>query len=168
MIRRELRAWLTRWQEAVWAGVGIALGLWLAVQGGILLPPLGGLIALICAAWAIAAIRKTRLSRRADGPGIVELVEGRLRYLSPFYGGEVEVAEMKTIRIRTAPDHRQYWQIYTADPAGLTIPREAKGAASLADAFAALPGFDLGVAVRAFDKTQPGTITVWQAGGTAP
>ena len=97
MIRPELRPY----RETVAALVATGLGLWVFSRGGWVFWPLGALIAGASALWALDAWRRLRFRSRATAPGVVELDEGAIRYLSPdrLLGGEIALRDLSEIRL---------------------------------------------------------------------
>lgn len=143
MIRPEVMRGLRRWQEVIAAGAVLALGLWLAWLGGWLLMPLGLLIAATGLGLGRQGLRRMRFARGAQAPGVVEVDEAQIAYLGPESGGFVSLAELTEIRLVTLAA-RPHWRLKQADGQALLVPVDAAGAAALHDAFAALPGIDLG------------------------
>ena len=145
MIRPELAQRLRPWTETLSALALVAFGLWVLSLGGWLFRPLGGLIAAIAAIWALDARRRMRFHSRATAPGVVELDEGAIRYLSPdrVLGGEIALRELSEIRLLRLNGQR-HWRLKSLDGQALLIPVDAPGADALASAFASLPGLDLG------------------------
>lgn len=144
-----------------------ALGLWLMWLGGYLLVPLG-LLALACGAGlAVVEWRRRRLGATArHGPGVIELSEGVLRYWTAGdLGGEIAVRDLTEIRLLLVND-RPHWRLRSAGNEALLIPADAWDAEVLADAFATLPGIDLGAlahARRAADRPGAPTMqTLWR------
>jgi len=85
---------------------------------------------------------------------VVELVEGRIGYFGAggsVMGGYVALEDLSEIRLLNLSGV-QYWRLKTADGQALLIPTAAAGAPVLYDAFAALPGIDMGAVVSALDR----------------
>ena len=168
MIRPELAAHLRRWREVI-AALAVALaGLWLWTRGGLFYRPLGAGVIVIAAIWAVAARRQMRFARDITAPGVVEVVEGAIRYYAPaiadtpWAGGEVALRDLT--RISVLPLSGQlHWQLRTRDGQAMLIPVAAAGADRLAIAFASLPGIDMGrvSAAIAPGRDGPAMQTVW-------
>ena len=161
LIRPQAAARLRRWREVLAGGAVIALGLWLARGPGPFLIGLGALVALGGIMLVLVGLRRARF--RADGlaPGIVQIVEGQISYLAPEGGGFAALSEITFLSLGPGA---QNWHIGTADGAVLRIPRGASGAEALFDAFAALPGMDMGVVMRALAAPSPGVERIlWRA-----
>lgn len=154
MIRPELRAALLRHRETL-AAAGVAgLGLWIASLGGWLLGPLGLGLCALALGWAATALRRARFARAVTDPGLVEVDEGRIGYFgagSTVLGGYIALADLAEIRLLTLRG-AQHWRLKTGDGQALLIPVAAAGAPALYDAFAALPGIDMGRLAAALDQ----------------
>jgi len=143
MIRPELAAALHRWREPlIAAGVALA-GVWVATRGGWLLGPLGLLVAALGAGLGLSALRRVRFARDVSAPGVVEVDEAQVAYLGPATGGFVSLPELAEIRL-IAVQGQRHWRLKQTDGQALIIPVDAAGAGALYDAFAALPGIDMG------------------------
>ncbi|WP_374634242.1 hypothetical protein [Paracoccus sp. (in: a-proteobacteria)] len=162
MIRPELAARLRPWAETGAALAATGFGLWVFSLGGWILWPLGAAIAVAAALWALDARRRMRFAHDALGPGMVELDEGAIRYLSPnrLLGGEISLRELAEIRLMRLND-RRHWRLKSSDGQALLIPVDAAGAEYLASAFAALPGIDMGRVSAALAPDAPAIQTVW-------
>ena len=146
MIRPELRDALMRHRETLAAGMALAAARWLATRGGWVLAGVGLLAAAVALGWVVLALRRARFSRPVADPGLVELDEGRIGYFGAggaVLGGYVTLADLAEIRLLSLRGH-QYWRLKSADGQALLIPVAAKGAGSLYDAFATLPGIEMG------------------------
>ena len=161
MIRPEAAAALRRWGEAGAGAALLASGAWLAAAA-FGLPRLFGLAMLAAGAvLAVSGLRRARFGARADGPGVVEVVEGRIAYLGPETGGAVALdllEEVALVRSGGAPA----WRLAAADGGAVTIPHGARGADALPEALAPLPGFDGGAMLRALGDPANGTRVVWR------
>ncbi|MDO5658922.1 MAG: hypothetical protein Q4G36_11455 [Paracoccus sp. (in: a-proteobacteria)] len=156
-IRPEITRWLTARAEPLTAAAALILSVWLAARGGFALRAVAGVAALGSAVWLIGALRRQAFRREIAAPGLVEIDEGAIRYFDGaggVAGGQVALRELVEIRLIRlgALDH---WRLRTADGQALLIPLEAAGAARLADAFAALPGLDMGRVAAALSQKQP-------------
>ncbi|MBE2278162.1 MAG: hypothetical protein IAE87_17910 [Rhodobacteraceae bacterium] len=150
LIRPEITAWLFRWREVLVAAGVAAAGLWTASRGGWILGPFGLALAALACGWAILAARRLRFRSDPGAAGLVELDEGRLRYLHPTAGGEislVDLAELRLLRLKGRP----VWAMRDLAGGRLLVPLEAAGAEALFDAFAALPGLSSADLVAALD-----------------
>lgn len=144
MIRPELRNWLLRQSEGLVALAVCVFGLWLALRGGWFFALLGGCVLLIGAALLVGAWRRLPFRRPVDAPGVVEVVEGAIRYYGArSLGGEVALRDLIEIRLLRLKGHG-HWRLRNSTGEALLIPVDAAGADALAYAFAALPGLDMG------------------------
>lgn len=161
MIRPELVARFRPWREVAAAALAGAFGIWVFAQGGLLFQPVGGVILALALLWGIGAWRRRRFAVAIGAPGLVEVEEGAIRYYGARVpGGEVALRDLSQIRLLRLDGHA-HWRLRTQGGEALLIPVEAAGAAALADAFAALPGFDLRAASAALAGNHATTI-VWQ------
>ncbi|MTH77255.1 hypothetical protein [Paracoccus aestuariivivens] len=162
MIRPELAERLRPWAETHLALALVVFGLWVLSLGGWVFQPLGSLIAIIAAVWALDARRRMRFRSLATAPGIVELDEGAIRYLSPdrVLGGELSLRDLYEIRLLRL-NGRVHWRLKSVDGQAILIPVDAKGAELLASAFASLPGLDMGRVAAALAADGPAIQTLW-------
>lgn len=143
MIRPELRQSFGRHAELI-IFVGLTgLGLWLAFRGGWFLALVGGAVVLVGAVLALGALRRGAFRRPVAAPGVVEVVEGAIRYHGATeLGGEIalrDLTEIRLLRVRA----RAHWRLRSHTGEALLVPADAAGAEALADAFTALPGLDM-------------------------
>jgi hypothetical protein len=162
MIRPELAAALGRWGESFAAGASILAGVWLWSLGGLILQPLGILVALVGAGWALIALRRARFLRTGDAPGLVEFDEGQIGYYGAGQGlgGYVALRELTEIRL-VRMKGGQHWRLKDREGQAILIPVAAAGAAQLYDAFSTLPGIDMGALTAALDRDLPAQ-SLWQ------
>ena len=164
MIRPDLRT-LLRGRAELLVHVGVTLlGLWLAFLGGWFFALVGGGVILVGVSLTIGALRHLPFRRPIAGPGVVELVEGAVRYYGATEpGGEIALRDLVEIRLLRL-DGRDHWRLRTRDGQALLVPVDARGADQLADAFAQLPGLDLGhVSAALSQKGGPSLRIVWTA-----
>lgn len=162
MIRPELADRLRPWRETLAALAATAFGLWLFSLGGWLFWALGAAATAISALWALDARRRMRFQHATLGPGMVELDEGAIRYLSPnrLLGGEIALRDLSEIRLMRL-NGRRHWRLKSVDGQALLLPVDAAGAEMLASAFASLPGMDMGRVSAALAGNAPAIQTVW-------
>jgi len=161
MIRPELRAAFWRWREAL-AGVAVALlGLyWVIVPGGLLFY-LGFPVMLAGGALAVSGLQRARFRGSADGPGVVQIVEGRVGYFGPLTGGALDLADLDSLTL----DHLAnppHWRLHIRDQPDLAIPVGAKGADALFDAFERLPGLHTERMLGAL-RSGTGVTVIWRS-----
>lgn len=158
MIRDGAAATLARWREVIGAAALGLAGLYIASLGGLFFIPLGLALAATAAGLALQAIRRLRFARDPAAPGVIEVDEAQIAYLSPLGGGFVSLRELAEIRLVTRQGHR-YWHLRQTDGTALPIPVDAAGSDALFDAFATLPGLDTGALVAALSPTASTTAT---------
>lgn len=148
-------AFVARHGEAL-AGLALAaVGLWIATRGGWFLAGVGLAVAALGLGWAVVASRRARFRHGTSAPGLVEVIEGRIGYFGAgtVMGGEIGLDELAEIRLMTLRSGRS-WRLRTLDGQALLIPLGAAGSEALYDAFAALPGIDMGRLSAALAETQ--------------
>ena len=155
LIRPTARATLTRWREPALGAAVVGLGLWTTTRGGPILAALGLAIAALGAALTLTALRRMRFAQGVDAPGLVELVEGEVRYFGPTFGGAISLNDLTDLRLLTLRG-RRLWRLKQSDGQTLLIPVDATGAAALYDGFASLPGLDMGALMAALSPAQTG------------
>ena len=154
LIRPVARAALYRWRE-VGFGAGVAgLGLWIFSLGGFVLGPLGLGIVALGAGLALTGWRRLRFAQEVAAPGVVEVVEGEVRFFGPTFGGALSLADLTEIRLMTMRG-RRLWRLKQSDGQVLLIPIDAAGAGGLYDAFATLPDMDMPALLACLEPGQP-------------
>lgn len=150
MIRPDITTTFWRWREVIAALTLGVLGLWLGWLGGYVLLPLGLVIGALAAAWGLQSWRRLRFAQSVAAPGMVEIDEGQIGYLSADMGGFVGLPDLVELRFLTLGDRRM-WRLKQADGQALLVPVDAAGAERLFDAFASLPGMDTQALVAALE-----------------
>lgn len=141
-LRPEAKAQLLRWRETL-VGVGAAaLGLWLALTSYGVLFGLGVVLVIGGAAFAFAGVQRARFRQATDGPGIVQVVEGRVTYFGPWGGGGASLDRLAWLELVPMPGGAGAFVLIEEAGERLEIPIDARGAERLFDVFAALPGFE--------------------------
>ncbi|NPD14651.1 hypothetical protein HOY34_05465 [Xinfangfangia sp. D13-10-4-6] len=150
MIRPEVIAGFRRWQDMA---LGLALmlfGAWI-FSGGTLIWQLSGLgLMALGLGWTINAWRRMRFQSDPSAPGLIEIDEGRVRFLHPVMGGEISLNDLSELKLITLRG-RLLWQMRDLSGARLVVPLDSAGAGDLADAFASLPGLTMPDLIRALD-----------------
>ena len=149
-VRPDARATLTRWAEPAVGAVLMLFGLWIASLGGLILIPMGLIIVALGAGWALLGWRRAMFRHDSGAPGLVELDEGRLRYLHPVMPGDISITDLTEVKLLSLRG-RQVWRLKDLSGQALLVPADAAGADLLFDAFSALPGLssaDLVAALR--------------------
>lgn len=130
-----------RWREALGGAALLALALWWWATA---LGPLVWLAlpaGLAGAALAALGLLRGRLRLGGQGPGVVDIAEGRIAYFGPDIGGAVALEVLEEVALVPGAGGA-YWRL-SAGGEALAIPVTAAGADALIDAFARLPGFRL-------------------------
>ena len=144
LVRPEIRAFLSRWAEALAASAVTLAGIWIALRGGWFFAGIGALVLLTGLSLLLGAWRRRPFRRPVAAPGVVEVVEGAIRYYGATdLGGEIALRELVEIWLLRVAG-RAHWRLRSAGAEALLIPVDAAGAEALADAFTALPGLDMG------------------------
>ena len=143
--RPEALVLLRRWAETGAALALTALGVWWALQGPGLVYWLGWLLALIGAGLTLGAIQRARFTAPGDGAGVIEVIEGEIRYFGPRGGGVIALEQIQTLMLSA---DGAFWLVESLEGTILAIPRAAKGHEALFDAFAALDGLDMPLLLR--------------------
>jgi hypothetical protein len=165
-IRPELRAELVRWRETL-IGAGLASvgvyafwrGLvrlnWMAEALGLVLIVLG--LSIAWAGW-----RRARFSAPKEGPGLVEVTERQIRYLSPYGGGFIDIEAISRLEVRDTIEGGREWVIRQSGAPSLHVPLDATGAERLYDAFILLPDIDEDALVRAANGAGGHRDVIWR------
>ncbi len=180
MIRPAAAAQIARWAELAGAVFMALIGLYLIGLGGYVWIPLGALILAAALPLALLAYRRQQFAQSVHGEGVIEVVEGELRYFSPSAqivgaatlpapsaGGFLslpDLAELRLIHVQ----NRGYWRLKTFDGQALMVPVDAAGHAALFDVFAALPNIDNAALLAALARPPAsgmGTIVLWRRVG---
>ena len=161
MIRPEAAAALARWREAL-AGLALAgAGLWAALGAFGLLAWLGWAGVIAGAALVFAVVQRGRFRGRQGGPGVVEVVEGRIAYFGPEAGGTVALSEIEELRLDPTAEPA-VWVLVQPERPPLSIPVNAAGADQLFDAFAALPGLQTGHLLAELERGGRWPVVIWE------
>lgn len=161
MIRPALAEQLRPWREVIAALVCLVFGIWVFAKGGYVFWPLGGSIMAVSAIWGLNARRQMRFRRTIAAPGLVEVDEGAVRFFAArALGGEIGLRDLVEVRLLVLSG-RSHWRLKSADGQALLIPVDSAGAEQLANAFATLPGVDMGRFSAALQGNGPSVQTVW-------
>lgn len=174
MIRPDAMALLSRWREVILAGITAALGLWVATRGGPILAAVGLAVAALGGGWALSGWRRLRFAQETAAPGVVEVIEGEVRFFGPATGGAVSLADLTELRLITLRG-RRLWRLKQHDGQALLIPIDAAGAEALYDGFTTLPGLDMAAVLAALSPAptgpglvpahQPDIVVIWHRKG---
>lgn len=141
-LRPEARATLWRWREAL-AGAGlVALGGWWGLTAAALVVWLGWAICALGLGLMAAGVQRGRFRQSGDGPGVVQVIEGRVSYFGPLTGGAMDLDDITRLEWEPAALPAPHWVLTARDGAEVAIPANAAGSEALFDAFTRLPGLD--------------------------
>lgn len=162
MIRPEVAAKLTLWREALIGLGAVVVGLWLWVTSGGLPALFGAVAVCVGAILILSGVRSARFRGTTEGPGVVEVVEGRIAYLGPVTGGTVALDDLTEVAFRRAPGTPGFWRLSHSEGPPLLIPEGATGSERLLSALAPLRGLDTGAMVRAVQGDDAADVIVWR------
>lgn len=163
LIRPEVMDLLLRWRGEIGAVAVGGFGGWLGSTAFGTLALLGwALLALSPVLLLIAVQRRRFAGAGGPGPGVVELVEGRIGYFGPAGGGFMALDDLTEIRLVPHEGDRA-WLLRGRGCADLVVPLGAEGDEVLFDAFVTLPGLTAAQLVSAVtDEQQPrATVLIW-------
>jgi hypothetical protein len=167
MIRPEAAATILRWREAILGLAGIVLGAAMLTTASGLSALFGVALVLGGVFLGLSGLRRARFETPDEiAPGVVEVDEGQITYLSPITGGTVALDDLTEVVFRRTATGEAFWRLVTAQGT-VYVPEGARGAELLLDALAPLPGFDGGRMVRAVRSRRPTTVKVWSRPGHA-
>lgn len=159
--RPEAIAAVTRWREVIVAGVIIALGVWIALPpGGMIVTGFGYVLIGLGAVAMVPAVRRARFITGGQGPGVVQIDEGRILFMGPETGGAMALDDLSVLSVRRDRDGSTAWVLADASQL-LVIPMDASGADALFDAFAALPGLHIDRVIAAVQSRTQGSQRLW-------
>jgi hypothetical protein len=161
-LRPEAKAQLLRWRETL-AGIGAAaLGLWLALSAYGVLFGIGVVLLLGGGALAVAGVQRARFRQGSEGPGVVQIVEGRITYFGPWGGGGASLDRLAWLELVPVAGASGAFLLIEEEGERLEIPIDARGAERLFDVFAALPGLDTRTMLAAMRPPVRERTLVWQ------
>ena len=160
-LRPEVAALLTRWREVLGTLAVMAAGGWIAARPGLIVQGFGYALIGLAAIALVPAIRRARFAADGQGPGVVQVVEGRILYMGPETGGAVSIGELSSLSLRRDHEGNSAWLLQEPGQM-LVIPVDAAGAEALFDAFTALPGLGAQRLLAARRSLRSGTQTLWR------
>lgn len=161
-VRPEIARAVSRKGEVLACAAAAGFGLWLSGRGGSVMLVLGGGIAAISTLMALFAWRRMRFRMEVDAPGVVSVDEGRIAYMGPITGGNVDLRELVEIEVIDVAGSRRCWRLRQADGQMLLVPMAAAGAAALYDHFAALPGMETRALMSALEGEAIPARRIWR------
>ena len=161
-LRPEVAALLRRWSEVIGALAVLAIGLWIAARPGLIVQGFGFVLAGLAALALIPAVRRARFATDGQGPGVVQVIEGRILYMGPTTGGAVSLADLTSLALRR--DHTGAAAWILSEPGQLlVVPVDAAGAEALFDAFTTLPGLGAQRLLAARQGSRIGEQVLWRS-----
>jgi hypothetical protein len=160
-LRPEVVALLVRWREVIGACAVVLLGLWIAASPGPIVQGFGYVLAVVAALALIPAVRRARFASDGQGPGVVQVIEGRILYMGPLTGGAVSLGDLTALAVRRDPDGTAAW-LLTEPGQVLMVPVDAAGADALFDAFTTLPGLGAQRLLAALQGSRSGEQVLWR------
>lgn len=160
-LRPEVAALLVRWREVIAACAVIALGLWIAASPGPVVQGFGYVLVVGAVLALIPAVRRARFVSDGQGPGVVQVVEGRILYMGPITGGAVSIGDLTALALRRDHTGAAAW-LLTEPGTMLVIPVDAAGAEALFDAFTTLPGLGAQRLLAARNGSRMGEQMLWR------
>jgi len=166
-LRPELVAWLRRWAESLISGGTALAGLVMLWHGftrfNQVLELLGLVLLVIGGAMFWASYQRTRFARGQQGPGLVEVTERQISYLTAEGGDSVDLEALTRLELRSSLSEGRVWVLKAAQGPTLFIPTAAAGADRLFDAFSALPEMDTARLVAAINAKGEQRDVIWRA-----
>ncbi len=160
-LRPEVARLLMRWREVLLVLAVLGLGLWIAARPGPIVQGFGYVVIAISALALVPAIRRARFGVGGTGPGIVQVVEGRILYMGPITGGAVSIGDLTALALRRDHTGAAAW-LLTEPGTMLVIPVDAAGAEALFDAFTTLPGLGAQRLLAARNGSRMGEQMLWR------
>jgi hypothetical protein len=171
MISPQTMAQIHRWWEVGAVAALAALGAYWAALGGYILLPLGIALIALCIPMGLSAYRRQRFAQTVGAAGMIEVIEGELRFFAPddgrqpaAMGGFMNLPDLVELRL-VHLDHHRFWRLKSQDGQALMIPVDAAGNDALFDVFASLPNMDSAALVNALSRssaTGTATQTLWR------
>ena len=166
LIRPEAQAALWRWREVI-LGLGVVLlALWWGTTAFGFLRWVAGALGMAGGMLMIVGAQRGRFRLGADGFGVVQVIEGQIRYFGPVMGGAISMSELDFIEL----DHRQappFWVLSQPGMDAVKIPIDTKGAEALFDAFSALPELRTDFMLSQLQGQSRDRVVIWQRSSRA-
>ncbi len=165
-IRPSLRKQLARWSEPIAASVIALVGARFLWKGTTrydwMTQAIGLVLLLLGAAIFLAAFRRVQFKRDEKGPGLVEVTERQITYMTPVGGGSVDLEAMTRLEIRSTLEMGRVWVLKQSEGPTLFIPINAAGGEKLFDAFSALPGMEAAKLLSGFKTETDQRDVIWR------
>jgi hypothetical protein len=166
-IRPEVSELLARWHEALIGLAVFLLGLYWVLTSFAILYWIGWLVLLIGLVLIATGIQRGRFRVGDGGPGVVQVVEGRISYFGPLAGGVVDFDALTGLDLDPR-SHPPVWVLRQPGQLPLCIPLTAEGADQLFDVFAHLPGIRTEHMLRHMqaqgDQSATQPVVIWRTG----
>jgi len=161
LLRPAVRDALWRWREVLVAVVVALLGWWWIATFFDPVRWIGWVILALAIVIAAAGVQRARFRQPGSGPGVVQVVEGRVAYFGPLTGGALDTSAITKLELepQAKPAH---WIVTGEDGTQLEVPVNARGADELFDVFAKLPGIETQKMLDALSRRPDVRVTVWQ------
>lgn len=164
--RPEVIRALQKYREPLAGGALALFGLftlWRGLQRYDLMVEMIGVVLLALGlALTYVGYRRAQFALDPDGPGVVELREQQIVYLSAAGGGSIDIAALSRLELRSVHSFGRVWVLKQSGAPSLMIPVNAAGAEALFDAFQALPGLSSGALVAALKAKDVSRQIVWR------
>lgn len=162
LVRPAARAALWRWREALVGLAAAGLGFYWAfgVTPG-LLRWIGYMTIAVGAALIWSGVQRARFRQGGGGPGVVQVIEGRISYFGPLDGGMADLEAITALSYDPASEP-PHWVIGREGATDLHVPATAEGADALFDAFSSLPGLDPAALARARSHQGSDRLVIWR------
>jgi hypothetical protein len=152
---------LMRWREVAVAVAIITLGVWIAAKpAGMIVTGFGYVLIALGTITLVPAVRRARFITGSEGPGIVQIDEGRILFMGPETGGAMALDDLRQLSLRSDRDGHSAWVLANATQL-LVIPVDAAGADGLFDAFASLPGLHIDRLITSVQSRTRGSQRLW-------
>lgn len=164
-LRPEVRVFLARYAQALFGGAIMLFGVWwITISFGIM-RGLGVAIVVAGLGLLVEGLRRARLTSKSNGsgPGIVEIDERRITWMSGHFGGSIAMDALATVDIQVTPEGEALWVFLQTDGERLVVPASAKGAEKIVDVLSALKGLDYDAALRAMSSDEAGRFHLWRS-----
>ncbi len=161
-LRPEVRDTLLRWRETLAGTAAGILGIWLAMTSFGPFFLIGVALVIGGFALAVAGVQKARFRRGGEGPGVVQVVEGRVTYFGPWGGGAAALDRLGWLELVPSDGAAGLWVLVSEDGDRLEIPVDAKGADALFELFETLPGLRTGHMLDSMKPPVRERTLIWQ------
>lgn len=165
MIRPELVVAFRKYADLLIGAGLVCAGIFGLIADPLIWKAIGTIACLVGGSLLWTSLPRALLRNEGQGPGIVEVDEGQIRYLAPYGGGVVAVENLVRVTIVTSDQGPAaddlHWILEEDAGERLLIPNGASGAESLFNALAALEGVDYMAVTRAMGQTANDSFVIW-------